>query len=122
MEAGNRGWSFSATQWIFGSESVETTARRLAGLGYSGINNSLAVQFNVFGGAHFGIATHGSVSDSTGTGAVNLVNGAVGGIGDTVEVQLAYNSSHPTHNAGSYDLWVDLVIGGKTYQVGNWNQ
>jgi hypothetical protein len=33
-----------------------------------------------------------------------------------------YNSSHPTHNTGSYDLWVDLVIGGKTYQVGNWNQ
>ena len=33
-----------------------------------------------------------------------------------------YNSSHPAHNTGSYDLWVDLVIGGKTYQVGNWNQ
>lgn len=33
-----------------------------------------------------------------------------------------YNSSHPTNNTGSYDLWVDLVIGGKTYQVGNWNQ
>lgn len=33
-----------------------------------------------------------------------------------------YNSSHPTHNTGSYDLWVDLIIGGKTYSVGNWNE
>ena len=33
-----------------------------------------------------------------------------------------YNSSHPANNTGSYDLWVDLVIGSKTYQVGNWNQ
>lgn len=33
-----------------------------------------------------------------------------------------YNSSHPTNNAGSYDLWVDLVIGGTTYRISNWNQ
>ncbi len=32
-----------------------------------------------------------------------------------------YVSSHPTNNPGSYDLWVDLVIGGKTYQVNNWS-
>jgi prepilin-type N-terminal cleavage/methylation domain-containing protein len=31
-----------------------------------------------------------------------------------------YVSSHPTNNTGSYDLWVDLVIGGKTYRVSNW--
>jgi prepilin-type N-terminal cleavage/methylation domain-containing protein len=33
-----------------------------------------------------------------------------------------YASSHPTNNAASYDLWVDLVIGGKTYQVNNWSK
>jgi len=33
-----------------------------------------------------------------------------------------YVSSHPTHNVGSYDLWVDLVVGGKTYQVNNWSK
>ena len=33
-----------------------------------------------------------------------------------------YNSSHPSNNTGSYDLWVDLVIGGKTYRVSNWSQ
>jgi len=32
-----------------------------------------------------------------------------------------YNSSHPTNNTGSYDLWVDLVIRGKTNRVCNWN-
>lgn len=33
-----------------------------------------------------------------------------------------YVSSHPTHNTGSYDLWVDLAVGGKTYQVNNWSK
>ena len=32
-----------------------------------------------------------------------------------------YNSSHPTNNTGSYDLWVDLIIGGKTNRVCNWS-
>jgi len=33
-----------------------------------------------------------------------------------------YVSSHPTNNPGSYDLWVDLVVGGKPYQVNNWSK
>jgi prepilin-type N-terminal cleavage/methylation domain-containing protein len=33
-----------------------------------------------------------------------------------------YVSSHPSHNVGAYDLWVDLVVGGKTYQVNNWSK
>jgi prepilin-type N-terminal cleavage/methylation domain-containing protein len=32
-----------------------------------------------------------------------------------------YNSSHPTNNTASYDLWVDLIIKGKTNRVSNWN-
>jgi len=32
-----------------------------------------------------------------------------------------YNSSHPTNNVGSYDLWVDLVIKGRTNRVCNWS-
>ena len=32
-----------------------------------------------------------------------------------------YVSSHPTNNTGSYDLWVDLVIAGKTNRVCNWS-
>jgi len=32
-----------------------------------------------------------------------------------------YNSSHPTNNTGTYDLWVDVVIGGKTNRVCNWS-
>jgi prepilin-type N-terminal cleavage/methylation domain-containing protein len=32
-----------------------------------------------------------------------------------------YVSSHPTNNTGSYDLWVDIVIGGKTNRVCNWS-
>jgi prepilin-type N-terminal cleavage/methylation domain-containing protein len=33
-----------------------------------------------------------------------------------------YVSTHPINNAGSFDLWVDLVLGNKTYRVNNWNQ
>ena len=32
-----------------------------------------------------------------------------------------YNYSHPTNNTGTYDLWVDLVIRGKTNRVSNWS-
>jgi len=32
-----------------------------------------------------------------------------------------YNSSNPTNNAGSYDLWIDLLIGGKTNRISNWS-
>jgi prepilin-type N-terminal cleavage/methylation domain-containing protein len=33
-----------------------------------------------------------------------------------------YVSSNPTNNPASYDLWVDLMIGSKTYRVSNWSQ
>lgn len=33
-----------------------------------------------------------------------------------------YVSSHPINNPGSFDLWVDLSIGTKTYRVNNWNR
>ena len=33
-----------------------------------------------------------------------------------------YVSSNPTNNPGSYDLWVDVLIAGKTYRIGNWSQ
>jgi len=32
-----------------------------------------------------------------------------------------YVSTHPTNNTASYDLWVDIVIGGKTNRVCNWS-
>lgn len=31
-----------------------------------------------------------------------------------------YNSSNPTNNPGSYDLWMDMVIAGKTNRICNW--
>jgi prepilin-type N-terminal cleavage/methylation domain-containing protein len=33
-----------------------------------------------------------------------------------------YNSSSPTHNPDSYDLWVDVLIGGKTNRISNWSE
>ena len=32
-----------------------------------------------------------------------------------------YNSTNPTNNTKSFDLWVNLNIGGKPVVVGNWN-
>jgi len=33
-----------------------------------------------------------------------------------------YNSSNPTNSPGSYDLWVDVVIAGKTNRISNWSR
>jgi len=33
-----------------------------------------------------------------------------------------YNSSNPTNNPGTYDLWVDVLIAGKTNRISNWSQ
>jgi hypothetical protein len=33
-----------------------------------------------------------------------------------------YNSSNPTNNAGSYDLWLDVIVDGKTNRFGNWSK
>ena len=33
-----------------------------------------------------------------------------------------YNSSNPTNNPTSFDLWVDVVIGGKTNRISNWTR
>jgi prepilin-type N-terminal cleavage/methylation domain-containing protein len=33
-----------------------------------------------------------------------------------------YDSSHPVNNPGSYDLWVDFLIKGKTNRVSNWSK
>jgi prepilin-type N-terminal cleavage/methylation domain-containing protein len=32
-----------------------------------------------------------------------------------------YVSTHPTNNTASYDLWVDIVIHGKTNRISNWS-
>jgi prepilin-type N-terminal cleavage/methylation domain-containing protein len=33
-----------------------------------------------------------------------------------------YNSVKPEHNPNSYDLWAELLIGGKTNIIGNWKR
>ena len=33
-----------------------------------------------------------------------------------------YNSSNPTNNPGTYDLWVDVMVGGQTNRISNWNK
>jgi len=32
-----------------------------------------------------------------------------------------YNSSSPTNNPGTYDLWIDVIIDGKTNRFSNWS-
>jgi prepilin-type N-terminal cleavage/methylation domain-containing protein len=34
----------------------------------------------------------------------------------------SYNSSSPTNNPRSFDLWIDLIIGGKTNRICNWSE
>ena len=33
-----------------------------------------------------------------------------------------YNSSKPVNNPASYDLWVDLYLGGRTNRISNWSK
>ena len=33
-----------------------------------------------------------------------------------------YNSSSPTNNPNSFDLWIELNLGGKTFLVCNWSK
>jgi prepilin-type N-terminal cleavage/methylation domain-containing protein len=35
---------------------------------------------------------------------------------------LRYVSTGPTNNPASYDLWVDVILGGKTYRISNWSE
>ena len=32
-----------------------------------------------------------------------------------------YVSSNPTNNPGEFDLWVDIIVGGKTNRICNWS-
>ena len=32
-----------------------------------------------------------------------------------------YVSNNPTNNPGAFDLWVDIVIDGKTNRISNWS-
>jgi hypothetical protein len=36
-------------------------------------------------------------------------------------VPYGYNSSNPQHNPKSFDLWVDVDVGGKTNRISNWS-
>jgi prepilin-type N-terminal cleavage/methylation domain-containing protein len=53
---------------------------------------------------------------------IKILNCSAGAPPGTTLNPWHYVSTHPTHNPGSYDLWVDLVAGGKTYQVNNWSK
>lgn len=33
-----------------------------------------------------------------------------------------YNSTNPTNNPNSFDLWVDVIVGGKTNRINNWTK
>ena len=35
---------------------------------------------------------------------------------------IRYNSSYPTNNPNSFDLWIDVIIDGKTNRLSNWSQ
>jgi prepilin-type N-terminal cleavage/methylation domain-containing protein len=66
---------------------------------------------------------------NTGPDGINVLVGSVGGP-DTIYQPLGmqelnpwrYNSSHPTNNPGSYDLWIQLSISGQTNLICNWSK
>jgi hypothetical protein len=71
----------------------------------------------------------GSGGRAGGASAILLV-GSIGGpdqsyqplTPNSVSNPWRYNSSSPTNNPGAYDLYIQLVIGGKTNLVCNWSK
>jgi hypothetical protein len=68
-------------------------------------------------------------NSTTGVQGVNLLIGSVGGpdaqyqpLGLPDVNPWRYNSSSPTNNPGSYDLWIQLAFGGKTNLICNWSK
>jgi prepilin-type N-terminal cleavage/methylation domain-containing protein len=68
-------------------------------------------------------------NETTGPLGINLLVGSVGGpdanykpLGQEDLNPWRYNSSNPTNNPGSYDLWIQLVIGGKSNLICNWSK
>jgi prepilin-type N-terminal cleavage/methylation domain-containing protein len=64
-----------------------------------------------------------------GVSGVALLVGSVGGpdlsyqpLGASGLNPWRYNSSNPTNNPGAYDLYIQLVIGGKTNLICNWSK
>jgi prepilin-type N-terminal cleavage/methylation domain-containing protein len=41
---------------------------------------------------------------------------------DAEIVPYCYNSSNPQHNVKSFDLWLDIIAGGKTNRISNWSE
>ena len=67
------------------------------------------------------------------SGGQNIVNfivcsvpspnyGALGFLGQGTWTPFYYNSSNPTNNPTSYDLWVDVMVGSKTNRICNWTR
>ena len=53
----------------------------------------------------------------------SLVGGVPVFTGPTGEITpYGYSSSNPQHNRKSFDLWIDIVTGGKTNRISNWSE
>jgi len=72
----------------------------------------------------YGFATNGGVRYALLTSSVprprELPPAAPGALPELNPIR--YNSSSPTNNSKSYDLWVDVVIGNKVHRISNWSE
>ena len=75
------------------------------------LSPSLVKQFAV--GANTNLWVFGCPSAGP---ASAILNGPAGPVNP-----IRYNSSNPTNNPNTYDLWVDIIIGGVTNRISNWS-
>ena len=54
------------------------------------------------------------------TGPLNGIPKSI--VGNAYVNTIRYVSSNPTNNQSTYDLWVDVIIGGVTNRISNWNK
>lgn len=106
---------------FFGNSALDGFANVLAVGGEDGLTarnfwpdiapgQYLRVQHNDRAGAVLGTLVNGPVMLQEIPGGTGFIN------------PFRYNSSNPVNNPSSFDLWVDIRLGGKTNRISNWSE
>lgn len=116
-----RNSSGQVIRYVSLDKNIGATPAQLGTLGATGIMNASSPA-----GSDDGIVAQSFLKEIKDSQMGNLGSLAVLGVqidGPQMVGQVSlfrYNSSNPQHNKNSFDLWVDILLGGKTNRINNW--
>ena len=110
---------------LSGKDSIQSSVMQ-AQFGVASFNNSTKA---AKGSDDFDVQNfHKSLKDSQakvimlGNAPIRLLVAPVEGPGKQQTNTWRYVFTNPTNNPGSFDLWADIVVGGKTNRISNWSK